>query len=219
MRKRKSVSSEQWAVGRKAVSSEQWAVGRKAEGGRQKAVGRRQKASAICLLTLVALCPARISAQQIAVTGETVYTMAGQPLRDGVVLISNGKIEHVGPSNEVKIPAGYKTLGAKVVTPGLIDARTVAGLSGYLNQPHDQMQLELSTSIQPELRAIDAYDARERLVEWLRQFGVTTIHTGHAPGALISGQTMIAKTYGDDVDDAVIVPAATVAATLGIAGM
>lgn len=213
MRVQKTVSSEQWAVGRKEVGSRQWAVGRKLS------ALKKSSALTVCLLTLVALCPERISAQQIAVTGETVYTMAGQPLRDGVVLISNGKIEHVGPSNEVKIPAGYKILGAKVVTPGLIDARTVAGLSGYLNQPHDQMQLELSTSIQPELRAIDAYDARERLVEWLRQFGVTTIHTGHAPGALISGQTMIAKTYGDDVDDAVIVPAATVAATLGIAGM
>ena len=31
--------------------------------------------------------------------------------------------------------------------------------------------------------------ARERLVEWVRSFGVTTIHTGHGPGALVSGET------------------------------
>lgn len=175
--------------------------------------------SLACLIILFATCAAQTSAQQIAVRGETVYTMAGQPIRDGVVLMREGKIERVGPASEIKIPAGYKTLSAKVVTPGLIDARTVVGLSGYLNQPHDQMQLELSASIQPELRAIDAYDAREKLVEWLRRFGVTTIHTGHAPGALMSGQTMIVKTYGKEVDEAVIVPAAMVAATLGTAGM
>src|SRR5687768_18504177 len=124
-------------------------------------------------------------AQQIAVRGETVYTMAGQPISDGVVLIRNGKIERVGSAQQVNIPSGYQTLRAKVVTPGLIDARTVVGLSGYLNQPHDQMQLELSASIQPELRAIDAYNAQEKLVEWLRQYGVTTVQTGHAPGALM----------------------------------
>lgn len=56
---------------------------------------------------------------------------------------------------------------AKVVTPGLIDAHTVVGLNGYLNQPHDQMAIEVSSSMQPELRAIDAYNAEEKLIEWL----------------------------------------------------
>jgi imidazolonepropionase-like amidohydrolase len=49
----------------------------------------------------------------------------------------------------------------------------------------------------------------------LRSHGVTTMHTGHGPGSLISGQTMIVKTVGDEVEEAVIVPAAMVAATLG----
>jgi len=173
----------------------------------------------IFLIAFLAICAPQISAQQLAVRGETVYTMAGQAIRDGVVLTRDGKVEQVGSASEVMIPAGYKILRAKVVTPGLIDAHSVVGLSGYLNQPHDQMQLELSASIQPELRATDAYNARERLVEWLRGVGVTTIHTGHAPGALISGQTMIVKTYGDEVDDAVIVPSAMVMATIGTAGM
>lgn len=159
------------------------------------------------------------AAQQIAVRGETVYTMAGQPISDGVVLIRDGKIERVGSARTINIPSNYKTLRAKVVTPGMIDARTVVGLSGYLNQPHDQMQLELSASVQPELRAIDAYNAREKLVEWLRQYGVTTVQTGHAPGALMSGQTMIVKTVGDNVDEAVVNPSFAVATTLGMAGM
>ena len=45
--------------------------------------------------------------------------------------------------------------------------------------------------------------------------GITTVHTGHGPGAVISGQTMVVKTVGDTVDDAVVVPTAMVAATLG----
>jgi imidazolonepropionase-like amidohydrolase len=65
------------------------------------------------------------------------------------------------------------------------------------------------------LRAIDAYNTREELIAWVRGFGVTTVHTGHAPGELISGQTMIAKTTGNTVEEAVIVPVAAVAVTLG----
>jgi imidazolonepropionase-like amidohydrolase len=97
----------------------------------------------------------------------------------------------------------------------LIDARTVVGLAGYLNQAQDQDQLEESAAIQPQLRAIDAYNPDDRLVEYLRSFGITTIHTGHGPGALISGQTMVAKTVGRTADEAVIVPQAMVAANLG----
>jgi len=156
---------------------------------------------------------------QIAVKGETVWTMAGEPITNGVVLISNGKIEAVGSTASVNIPANYRILSAKVVTPGLIDAHTVIGLNGYMNQPHDQMALDGSSSVQPELRAIDAYNAEEKLIEWVRSFGVTTIHTGHQPSALVSGQTMIAKTTGRNVDEATVIPAAMIAVTIGQSAM
>lgn len=157
---------------------------------------------------------------QIAVRGETVWTMAGEPITNGVVLIgANGKIEAVGAASQVRIPQNYKTVSAKVVTPGLIDAHSVIGLAGYLNQPHDQMQIDASNPIQPDLRAFDAYNAEEKLVEWVRGFGVTTLHTGHAPAALISGQTMIVKTFGKTVDDVVITPTAMIAVTIGDASL
>jgi imidazolonepropionase-like amidohydrolase len=153
---------------------------------------------------------------QLAVRGETVYTMAGAPIRNGVVLIGgDGKIREVGPAARVTIPRGIRTLAARVVTPGLIDAHSVAGLAGYLNSSHDQDQLETSDPIQPELRAFDAYDARERLVEWVRSFGVTTLHTGHGPGALMSGQTMVVKTRGRTVAEALVDSTTMVAMTLG----
>jgi len=152
---------------------------------------------------------------QIAVKGETVWTMAGEAIQNGVVLVNNGKIEAVGAASQIKIPNNYRVITAKVVTPGLIDAHSVVGLAGYLNQPQDQMQIETSSPMQPELRAIDAYNTEEKLIEWVRQFGVTTIHTGHGPGALISGQTMIAKTFGKTVEAVTIVPMAMIAVTLG----
>lgn len=161
------------------------------------------------LVLLAALAP--MASAQIAIQGETVYTMAGAPLKNAVVLVRDGKIERVTAGTA---PAGYQVIKAKVVTPGLIDAHAVLGLSGYLNQPQDQDQIENSAPMQPELRAIDAFDPKERLIEWVRGLGVTTIHTGHGQGILISGQTMIIKTNAETADQA-MVPAAMIAATLG----
>ena len=152
---------------------------------------------------------------QVAVTGETVYTAAGEPLANAVVVIEDGKISRLGPASEIEIPSGFRTLTAAVVTPGLIDARSTIGLSGYLNQRHDQDQVEASDPVQPELRAIDAYNPREALVEWVRGYGVTTIHTGHAPRSLISGQTAVVKTRGLTLEQAVVRPMAMIAATFG----
>ncbi|MEX0995194.1 MAG: amidohydrolase family protein [Balneolaceae bacterium] len=152
---------------------------------------------------------------QIAVKGETVYTMNGDPVSNGVVLIQNGKIERVGTDNRISIPNGYEIYEAKVVTPGLIDARSVVGLSGILNQEHDQDQLELSNAFQPDLRAIDAYNAREDLVKFLLDKGITAVHTGHGPGAVVSGQTMIAKTAGKTLEQSLVDSVTAISITLG----
>lgn len=155
------------------------------------------------IFSLLILFTTSVSVAQIAIKGEKIYTMEGEVIENGVILIRDGKIDRIG-SSSIRIPNDFRVLEAAVVTPGLIDAHTAVGLSGYMNQPHDQDQLETSSPIQPELRAIDAYNAREELVAFLREWGVTTIHTGHGPGALISGQTMIAKTIGDNVEEALV---------------
>lgn len=155
--------------------------------------------------------------QDLAVRAAMLYTGTGETVTDGVVLIENGLVSQVGPFADIEIPAGVEVMEVAVATPGLVDARSTVGLSGAMNQPHDQDQLERSAAIQPELRAIDAYNPRERLIEWLREHGVTTVHTGHGPGEIVSGQTLIAKTVGETIDEAVLEPAFAISATLGSA--
>jgi cytochrome b involved in lipid metabolism len=84
-----------------------------------------------------------------------------------------------------------------------------------LNIPTDQDQLEKSSPIQPELRAIDAYNPEEKLVGYVRDFGVTTMHTGHGIGALVSGQTMVVKTKPGKIDEVTLVPFEMLAMTIG----
>lgn len=157
----------------------------------------------------------------LLVTADELWTMAPGstgPIEHGAVLIEDGVIRVVGPAGEVVAPAGCRRLDAAVVTPGLIDARATVGLTGIYNDEHDQDQLESSAPIQPELRAIDAYNAQEQLVAHVRSFGVTTVHTGHGPGELVTGGTLLVKLRGDTVEEALIRPAVAVAATLGPAG-
>ena len=169
---------------------------------------------AVALVGLAA-GPATVAGETLAIRGRIIHTMAGDPIPDGVVVVTDGRIVAVGPAATVAVPADARVLEAAVVTPGLIDAHCVVGLSGYLNQDQDQDQLDATEPVQPELRALDAYNSRDRLVEWVRGFGVTTLHTGHAPGTLVSGQTMVVKTAATA---GVLKPTAMVAVTLGDAG-
>ncbi len=150
----------------------------------------------------------------LIVRGKIVHTMAGKPIEDGAILIVNGKIEAIARADQLAIPEGAKVVEGEHVTPGLIDVRTSAGLAGILNYQHDQDQVEHSSPIQPELRAIDAFNCKEELLEWIRGFGITTIHTGHAPGELIAGQTMIVKLKGNTVDDGLMLDGPAVVCTL-----
>jgi imidazolonepropionase-like amidohydrolase len=153
--------------------------------------------------------------QDLAVKAAKLHTGTGTTIENGVVLVKGGKIAAVGKAGEVAIPEGVKVLEAKVATPGLVDVRGTVGLSGILNARHDSDQLERSSPIQPELRAVDAYNPHEKLVEYVRSFGVTTMQTGHAPGELISGQTIVVKTAGNSVEEALVKSPSMVVATLG----
>jgi imidazolonepropionase-like amidohydrolase len=157
-----------------------------------------------------------IDAMPLAIHAGVIHTAAGAPIADGLILVNReGKLAYVGPAKDMMYTADHRVLHAKVVTPGLIDARATAGLSGLLNQPHDQDMLERSAAVQPELRALDAYNAQDPLVAWLRGFGITTLNTGHAPGTLVSGSTMVVKTTGRSGDADVIRPDAMITVSLG----
>jgi imidazolonepropionase-like amidohydrolase len=63
-----------------------------------------------------------------AIVGGTLLTGTGAEVKDGVVLIRDGRIEAVGPG--LAVPAGFETVDArgKYVTPGLIDTHSHLGV-------------------------------------------------------------------------------------------
>ena len=111
----------------------------------------------VALLIALRIGPA-VAAPPVVIRGDTVHTMAGPAIADGIVVIEAGKVARVGPAAEVPIPPGARVVRGAVVTPGLVDAHTVVGLTGWLNQAQDQDQLDEGDPVQPELRAIDSYN-------------------------------------------------------------
>ena len=80
----------------------------------------RRHSTMTCAMALLITCAASevCPAQTLAIRGQTVYTMAGPPIKDGAVLIRDGKIQAVGKAGEILAHAeGLRVLRAKVVTP------------------------------------------------------------------------------------------------------
>jgi imidazolonepropionase-like amidohydrolase len=127
-----------------------------------------------------------------------IHTAAGKPIEDGAIQVEDGILKYVGPAADFKPPdrRDNVTLYAREVTPGLIDAHTVVGVSGKLNVPGDQDQDELSEPNQAELRVLDSFNPNEPLLDFLRQQGVTVVHALPGRANVIAGQTGIFHTAG-----------------------
>lgn len=155
------------------------------------------------------------SAADLAIEAEHLHPVSGPPIKNGVLLIEDGLITAVGTAEQVSIPDGTPTVKGSVVTPGLIDGLSVAGLTGVMNQSNDQDHREASSPLNPQLRALDGYNPWEDLVGWLREHGITTVVAGPSPGNLISGRTLIASTEAASLEEVVRVPEGAMVFTLG----
>jgi len=79
-----------------------------------------------------------------AIVGGTIWDGTGRaPIRDGVVLVRDGKIDAVGSRRQVRVPAGVDTIDArgKWVLPGLIDTHVHFSQTGWVDGRPDALDL------------------------------------------------------------------------------
>jgi len=111
----------------------------------------------------------------LAIVGGTVVDPGGSTTPAATVLVLGNRIEAVGPSSRVKVPAGATRLEAKgtFVVPGLVDAHVHFFQSGGLYTRPDAFDLRAYRPYTEEQRLI-----REHLDETLARFlrnGVTSV--------------------------------------------
>lgn len=146
-----------------------------------------------------------VLAQTIGIEAKIIHTVSSKgTIKNGVILVEDGKIAAVGPGHDVSIPEGTKMLAGHTVTPGLIDAHSVVGLAGWYNVLADQDHDETSGPNQADLRAIDGFNPAEPLLDYLLRHGVTTIQSGPGRGNPIGGQAGVFKTAAETVEAAIV---------------
>ncbi len=135
--------------------------------------------------------------KKLAVLAGRIHTVSNGTIEVGIVLIDDGKITKVGRRADIPLPKGYPVVTAFVVTPGLIDAHSVMGLSGAINtKSADLDQDELSDPNQADLHVMDSFNPNEPLLQFIREQGVTVIHAMPGRANAIAGQTGIFRTHG-----------------------
>jgi imidazolonepropionase-like amidohydrolase len=159
--------------------------------------------------------PVKGSPSRLVIRAGRIHPVATPPILDGAILIENGKIAYIGPWKDFKYAPGTPLISAREVTPGMIDAHTVVGLSGKLNVPADQDQDELSDPNQADLRVLDSFNPNEPLLQFLCEQGVTVVHAVPGRANVIAGQTGIFRTRGRTAEQMAIRFPAGVLVNLG----
>ena len=142
------------------------------------------------------------AAGAFAIRAGTVFTLAGEPLRDAVILVKDGRIEKIG--RDVAVPEGWPVIeaGDRVVMPGLVSPRSHAGISD--NWKRQSYVNETSQPVVPELEVKNSIEPQAPLFSFLRGDGITSLLV--TPGNLnvIGGQGTAIKSYGAVVDRMII---------------
>jgi imidazolonepropionase-like amidohydrolase len=147
-----------------------------------------------------------VSAGTVMVSAERVFTGSTRgELGPSVIVIRDGRIVAIVAEGDVvpDVPAEALRLSAAVVIPGLVDARTTAGLAGM--HPADD-DADEAGAVRPDLRAVDAFDLREPLLRHALRSGVTVVQAGPGDAASIGGEAGIFRTHAPTVDVATLTP-------------
>ncbi len=130
----------------------------------------------------------------LAIIGKKVNTITNGIIKNGVILMEDGKIVEIGP--EVKIPDGIKPLKAKYVMPGLVEAHCHIGIweekIGWAGSDGNEMT-EPAT---PHMRALDGIKANadESGLEAALHEGITTAQVLPGSANVIGGFGVVIKT-------------------------
>lgn len=144
-----------------------------------------------------------------------LYTMAGEVIEKGSILIEHGKIIAIGESVEAPNDAEVIDAGGKLVFPGFIDAHCHLGMWEDAIGFEGADGNESVDPVTPHLRAIDAIYPMDRTFEEAREGGVTTVCTGPGSANVIGGIFSTIKTYGHRIDDMIIQETAALKVAFG----
>jgi imidazolonepropionase-like amidohydrolase len=140
----------------------------------------------------------------LALTGGNIFTMVGDNIENGTVLIKDGNIIEIGES--IAIPSGTEIIrvNGRIITPGLIDAHNHIGMFEEIYRVEGDDGNEMTDPLTPHLRAIDAVNPEDLAFQDALKGGVTTVVTGPGSANILGGEMAALKTWGKTVEDMIV---------------
>ena len=150
----------------------------------------------VFLATMVARPGAAQDDSVVVVKAGTIIPVTAEPIERGIILIRNGKIEAVGPADEVAIPDGYRVLDGRKrwVIPGLVDFHS--HVAGDLSDLNDGVYLT-----NPDLRTVETLTPNNEYVQDARAAGVTSMLLIPGSGNNMAGFGTLCKSAGRTTDE------------------
>lgn len=133
-----------------------------------------------------------------------IYTAAGSEIEDGFILVRDGKIIDVGPSDFLPKEEDAVDLRGATVYPGFVDAHSHIGMWGDGKGQDADDGNEDTDPATPQLRAVDAVNPADRAFREALEAGVTTVVTGPGSANAVAGQMLALKTYGATIEDRIL---------------
>jgi imidazolonepropionase-like amidohydrolase len=124
--------------------------------------------------------------------------ISGPEIADGALVVRDGRIEALGESAELALPADARVrdMSGKVIMPGLVCTHS------HVGQPAGA---DRSAPIQADVRVLDAIDVRHASVQRAQAGGLTCANVMPGSGHLLSGQTVYLKLKdGNTIEDLLI---------------
>ena len=143
----------------------------------------------------------------VALRGGTLLTITHGNIKDGTLVIENGKIAALGPSGSVKIPKGAQVIDATgmMIYPGLIDSETNLGLTEISADQMSNDLVETSDEVMPHMHVYDAFHAETALIPVSRLNGITNAIVAPEAKDTLPGQDSFIQLAGKDATEMLMI--------------
>lgn len=134
----------------------------------------------------------------IAFRGARIHTATGPVIESGTLIIDDGHIVAVGPSDQVPLPSGTKVIDAsgRVIIPGLVDSHSHLGVYSRPALTANSDGNESSDPITSVVRALDSLNPFDPGIRMANAGGITTANIMPGSANVIGGQTIYVKLRG-----------------------
>ena len=134
----------------------------------------------------------------IAFRNARIHTAVGPVIESGTLIIDDGRIVAVGPSDQIPLPAGARVIDAngKVIIPGLVDSHSHLGVYSRPALAANSDGNESSDPITSVVRALDSLNPFDPGIRMANAGGITTANIMPGSANVIGGQTIYVKLRG-----------------------